>query len=176
MNVKTRITLWIVGAGFVTSLLFSVIIFLELIEQPFHILDTLLEEEVQQATRMVIERQSVSDSALADSAAQTLSRYWIEIYDQDARRMVFRSALAKAVALPSVPPGDSEIARVAIPGADSQPNQDGGRGTPFRIRTFSIGMDGRSFIVQIGWPMEKLDEEIWASLLFDFPTAERYII
>lgn len=161
MTVKTRITLWIVGAGFVASLLFSVIIFLELIEQPFRILDTLLEEEAHWVTRVIIERQGGSDSALPDSALQTLVHYWIGIYDQDAGHMVFRSNLAKAVALPPVQPGDSEIARVVIPGSESQPNQNRGRATPFRIRTFSIGADGRSFIVQIGRPMEKLDEEIW---------------
>ena len=35
MTVKTRITLFIVGAGFVASLLFSVVVFHELIEQFF---------------------------------------------------------------------------------------------------------------------------------------------
>lgn len=165
MTVKTRITLWIVGAGFVASLLFSTVIFFELIEQPFRILDTLLEEEAHRATRMVLERPGESDSTLSDYVAQTLRYYWIGIYDQDAHRMVFRSDLAKAVALPPVRPGDSKVARVVIPDGESQPNQNHGRATPFRIRTFSIEADGRSFIVQMGRPMKKLDEEIWGLVL-----------
>ena len=43
MTVKTRITLFIVGAGFIASLLFSVVVFLESVEQPIEILDNILE-------------------------------------------------------------------------------------------------------------------------------------
>lgn len=52
MTVKTRITLFMVGAGVVSSLIFSIIIFLELLEQPIAILDTVLLEEARQVTQM----------------------------------------------------------------------------------------------------------------------------
>ena len=52
MSVKTRITLLIAGAGFFPSLLFSVVVFYELVEQPFDLLDSVLEEEAYSAVRM----------------------------------------------------------------------------------------------------------------------------
>ena len=45
MTVKTRITLFIAGAGFIASLLFSVVVFFELVEQPIGILDDVLKED-----------------------------------------------------------------------------------------------------------------------------------
>ena len=48
MTVKTRITLFIAGAGFIASLLLSVVVFFELLEQPFELLDIVLKEEASQ--------------------------------------------------------------------------------------------------------------------------------
>jgi hypothetical protein len=62
MTVKTRITLFIVGAGFFSSLLFSVVVFYELMEQPFELLDTLLKEEAYRTATMLVKAQKESDS------------------------------------------------------------------------------------------------------------------
>jgi two-component system OmpR family sensor kinase len=161
MTVKTRITLFIVGAGFVSSLLFSVVVFYELIEQPFRLLDDELKEEAYRTTRMLVKRQRESDSVPPDSAFQAMDRYWIEIYEQATRKMLFRSALAKSVTLPPVNPGSSAVAKVTLPPGRIYPEQDKSREVTFRVRTFSIGLDGRSFVVQIAQAMEKLEEEIW---------------
>ena len=59
MTVKTRITLLIVGAGLVSSLLFSAVVFYELIEQPFDLLDSVLKEEPIQGRWRPFLRQRV---------------------------------------------------------------------------------------------------------------------
>ena len=103
MTVKTRITFFIVAAGFVSSLLFSVVVFYELIEQPFELLDTVLKEEAYRTTRIFVKRQRESDSRHLDSAFQEMDRYWIEIYDQGTHKTLFQSGLAKSVKLPPLP-------------------------------------------------------------------------
>ncbi len=161
MTVKTRITLFIVGAGFVSSVLFSIVVFYELIEQPFELLDTVLKEEADRRTRMIVKKQRESDSGRMDSAYEAMDKYWIEIYEQDAQKMVFQSGLAKSVKLPPVKPGSSAIASTTIPREQINLDQDSSREVTFRVRTFSIELDGRAFVVQIARSMEKLDEEIW---------------
>ena len=165
MTVKTRISLFIVGAGFISSLLFSAVVFYELMEQPFDLLDTLLKEEAHRTTRMLVKAQKESDAKLLASTSMEADRYWIEIYDNVTRKTIFQSNLAKSVKLPQVNPGSSSIACPLVPQEEIKLNQDRNPNTPFRVRTLPIESDGRSFIVQIARPMKKLNEEIW-ELLF----------
>ncbi len=160
MTVKTRITLFIVGAGFFSSLLFSVVVFYELIEQPFKLLDSMLKEEAYETAAIIIKGQKESEPFPADAAPRPRKEYWIEIYEAPQNKMLFRSDLAKAVKLPPIKPGSSAIATVAL--ADGQLNREPGKNkeTTFRTKTFAIELDGRALIVQIARPMEKLNEEI----------------
>jgi hypothetical protein len=66
MTVKTRITLFIVGAGFIASLLFSVVVFYELIEQPFELLDNILKEEAYRTVNIIVKEQQELDSTHVD--------------------------------------------------------------------------------------------------------------
>jgi len=161
MTVKTKITLFIVGAGFVSSLLFSVVVFYELLEQPFELLDTVLKEEAYRTTSMILQRQSTSESASLETVDHAMYAYWIEIYEQGTNKMLYQSDLAKRVKLPPVNPGFRTIASTIIPREQINLDQDRNQEVTFRVRTFSIELDGRSFVVQIARAMEKLEEEIW---------------
>jgi two-component system OmpR family sensor kinase len=165
MTVKTRITLFIVVAGFVSSLLFSGVVFYELIEQPFRLLDDELKEEAYRTTRMLVKRQRESDSGLLTFISREMDRDWIEIYDGETRRTVFQSDLAEAVRLPQVNPGCRAIVHPIGAHEGIKQAQDRNQKATFRVRTFLIELDGRSFLVQIARSMEKLNEEIWDLLL-----------
>lgn len=165
MTVKKRIALLVVGAGFVASLLFSVVVFVELIEEPFEILDAVLKEEAYRTTRMIVKRQRESESAPFDSTADAISSYWIEVYQQGTNRMLYQSGLAKLVKLSPVKPGSSAIASVIIPPEQINLGQDSSQEVTFRIRTFLLTLEGRTFLVQIARPMEKLEDEIWDLVL-----------
>jgi two-component system OmpR family sensor kinase len=161
MTVKTRITLFIAGGGFIASLLFSFVVFFELVEQPFELLDDVLKEEAYRAARMILKRQRESESAPGDSAAHPMYKYWIEIYEQGTNRMLYQSSLAKSVKLSPVNPGASAIARVTIPPGQINLGQNNSQEVIFRVRTFLLALEGRMFIVQVARPMEKLEDEIW---------------
>ena len=165
MTVKTRITLFIVAAGFVSSLLFSVVVFYELIEQPFELLDTVLKEEAYRTVRMIVKEQPESDSGSVESLSQGLNWYWVEIYDKDNRRVLFRSDLAKLVKLSPVAPGSSAIASAIIPSGPIDLDQDKNKEVTFRVKTFLVKLNSGTFVVQIARPLEKLEEEIWELVL-----------
>ena len=165
MTVKTRITLFIVGAGFISSLLFSIVVFYESIEQPFVLLDSQLKEEAYRTTGIFVKSQKKSDAKLLESFLLEIDRYWIEIYDDAARKAIFQSNLATSVRLPQVNPGSKAIVRPLVSEKKNEAGQIRNQDMPFRVRTLSIELEGGSFIVQIARPMEKLNEEIW-ELLF----------
>lgn len=151
MTVKTRITLWIAGAGIIASLLFSLIVFYELIEQHFYLLNAVLKEEADRTVVAIVEGKNATNPA----------KYWIEVRDPEGKKVLFRSGMAKSVPLPSVKPGSSKISRGFVPQDSSKPDQRAGKEVVFRIRTFLIERNNRSFIVQAALPIEKLSEEIW---------------
>ena len=165
MTVKTRITLFIVGAGLISSFLFSVAVFCELIEQPFELLDDILKEEARRVTEEIAKRFSETDDKLPEYVAKDLQVYWVEIRDKETRRTLFRSAMAQSVSLPAVSPGKREVASASIPNWQADADRDGDGKIAFRIRSFSMAFGGRSYVTQIARPMEKLDDEIWELVL-----------
>jgi signal transduction histidine kinase len=165
MTVKTRITLFIVGAGFIASLLFSVVVFYELIEQPFELLDNILKEEAYRTVNIIVKEQQELDSTHVDALSWSLDRYWIEVSDEEAHRVLFRSELAKRVKLSRVEPGSGAIVSTTIPRDAIAPDQDKSHEVAFRVRTFRITLNGGTFLVQIARPVEKLEEEIWKLVL-----------
>ena len=160
MTVKTKFTLFIAGAGFIASLLFSVVVFFELIEQPFDLLDTVLKEEADRTARTIVERSSESESSPLDPAVSGTRPYWIEIYEQGTNKVLYQSDLAKSVRLSPVNPGSSAIDSVTVPPGQINLGQDRSRKVTFRVRTFLLTLEGRILSVQIARPMEKLEEEI----------------
>jgi two-component system, OmpR family, sensor kinase len=160
VTVKTRITLFIVAAGFIPSLLFSIFVYFELIEQPFNLLDTQLKEEAQQTARLIVKTQKEPDLKLREFYSQETDRYWIEVYDGGTHDIIYRSGMANSFRLPQLVPGSVDVVSPLASQGDVKPGQALNHDEPFRAMAMSIEQDGRTFIVQIARPMEKLNEEI----------------
>jgi len=165
MTVKTRITLFIVGAGLITSLLFSIVVFYELIEQPFELLDSQMKADACKAAEILVKSREESDQKVIDAALPEINRHWIQIMDPNSKKMLFHSDLAQSVPFPPVKPGASAIVNVIVPYDHVKGEPAGGRKETFRVRTFRIVLDGGTFIVKIGRSMKNLKEEI-AELIF----------
>jgi len=158
MTVKTRITLLVAGAGFIASLLFSVVVFFELIEQPFELLDAVLQEEADRTTGMIVKNQG--EAAVLDAAADKMSPYWIRIYQKDSQLLIYQSDLAKAVQLSFLHVGAGAVVKAAVPMGPLASGNDKIHEVRFRIKTFSMIVDGKTYIAQIARPLGKLEEEI----------------
>jgi two-component system OmpR family sensor kinase len=165
MTVKRRIALFVAGAGFIASLLFSVVVFYELIEQPFDLLDMELEEEAHRAIKIIEMKQRESESTTFNPSTQEIFSSWLEIYEQDSDNTLYQSDLARLVKLPLVKPGSSTIVSAIVPPEQINLGQDNSQEVTFRIKTFTLTMDGRNLRVQIGLPMVKLKEEIQELIL-----------
>lgn len=161
MTVKTRITFFIAAAGLFSSILFSLVVFLELIEQPFDLLDRTLKEEAYRAAAMVAEKPVNPDTGALSFVSRTMDKYWIEICEPVTGKVLFKSEMAELVKLPSLKPGSGIIVRAVIPYTKNNMDHGDGKRIKFRVRTFPIEIDGRSFVVQIARSMEKLNDEIW---------------
>ena len=94
-----------------------------------------------------------------------MDKYWIEIYEPAANKVVFKSPMAALVKLPQVKPGSGSIIKTMAPYGKNNIDHGEKRELTFRVRTFSIAAEGRSFVVQTAMATEKLNEEIWDLVL-----------
>ena len=161
MTIRQKITLFITGAGFLASLVLSAIVFLEMVEQPLRIIDSELESTSDMVARMILTGKGKPGLSQAGPFFPESDRYWLKIYDANSKKTLFQSRLAKLVDIPLAEPSSRAIVNAIVPQDQINFGQDGRNEVPFRIRTFMITPEGRSLILQIGRPIEKLEKEIW---------------
>jgi two-component system OmpR family sensor kinase len=160
MKIRHKITLLISGAGFLASLVFSGIVFWEMLEQPFRIIDSELEVTANRAARAILARQQQSESPPTDPAFVESDRYWLKIYDQSTNTMLYQSHLATLVDISPTKRTSKFTVSTIIQRKLINLGQDRRNEVTFRIRTVDLAMDGKPLLVQIGRPVEKLQEEI----------------
>ena len=159
MTVKTRITLFVTGTGFIASLLLSLVVFAQLIEEPIELLDSVLKEEATATARMLDKRLHQSEQL--NSMVTPVYPYWIKIYNQSTHQILYQSELSNLIALDPLDPGSSAIVNAVVPIGLIHLEEDNGQEMSFRVRTYSIAVKDRTLIVQIARPMENLTEDIW---------------
>ncbi len=165
MSIRQKITLLIAGAGFLASLFLSGVVFLGMVEQPLRIIDSELESTGRMAARMILTRQGKPSLSPVDPMFPDSDRYWLKIYDQNSRDTLYQSHVAKLVDIPWSKPSSSSTVSTIIPRSQINLGQDERNEVTFRIRTFGFTLDGRPLILQIGMPIEKLEEEIWDTVI-----------
>ena len=89
--------LFLVGSGVLASLLFSLVVFYEMAEQPFNLLDTVLEEEGTRVVRSLVTSPAVM---LGERDWQKLGmeQYWLELRDREAGTLLFPFPAGQRVA------------------------------------------------------------------------------
>ncbi len=152
--------LFLVGSGVLASLLFSLVVFYEMAEQPFNLLDTVLEEEGTRVVRSLVASPAVM---LRERDWQNLGmeQYWLELRDREAGTLLFRSPLAKELPLAPLPSGSVAVVRPQTEKTTDHLSQNRSYQPVLRMLSFRVDEGGKQFLVQIGRPMEKLHEEIW---------------
>ncbi len=167
MKIRYKITLWITLTGVLVSLVFSAIVFFEMLEQPYELLDAELNNE---ALAVIRQLESIQRGGKKNFSGLELpidiGRNYIRLYDQ-RKRVLFRSALARRI---QIPMGDHRkrayTVNTSMPvsqiylhrSTDDDPADDDE--LALRMKAFSVTLAGRPAILQIGKPIEKLSEEI----------------
>jgi two-component system OmpR family sensor kinase len=161
MTVKRRIALLVAGAGFVASLLFSLAVFFELVEQPFDLLDAELEEEAWRAVKGVAAHLKAGEPTHYQPESDDINEFWLKVFQRGSGKLVYRSRLAGTVDLAPIEPGSGTTVDVSLPTGASASEQDRRHETVLRVKAFSFDVDGNRFVVQVACTMDKLWEEIW---------------
>jgi signal transduction histidine kinase len=159
MKIRYKITLWITATGVLAGLLFSVIVFYEMLEQPYRLIDS----ELDTVARMVTHLSDSARQHKGDLSAETLPidphKYWIKLFD-DHLNVLFKSALTAYTELPLYNKNKhGYIVRTTIPKDRIDLEQDACNEVTFRVKTSRIAVQNRPYLIQIGKPIEKLDEE-----------------
>lgn len=173
MKIRHRITLWITGAGLLASLLFSLVVFYELVEQPYELLDSELNI---QARNMVSSLRLKDDptSLAADPLLLSLGRlYWLKVFD-DRQNVVYASPMSRLIDLPLV--AGQNIYTVSpraehLPGEISGLKPDNLDELTFRVHITTIQRGETFYTIQLAKSMGNLQEEISElilTLLFGF--------
>jgi signal transduction histidine kinase len=158
MFIKYRITLLVTAVGFIASLLFSVVIFFELIEQQSDILDSELKEEANRAFDII----KVNHLKPGTPAPHILNEFptWLKIYAHDSERVLWKSKITEKVNLPAVIPGSAKIRYAEVLDNKLDFGQGSNKKAIFRTRASELTTDGEKYKVQVALPIVKLKDEI----------------
>lgn len=158
MKIRTRITLFVVGAGVAAGLLLSAWLIFELLEQPFRVLDISLYEESERAVKILCDGQKEGQGT--GENVYTLPSIWMEIYDEEADETIYRSPLADMVDLDIVGNTENGTIGMILNSAFRNLHYGPSERKIFRAKYFRIEYGGKTFNVRAARSMEKLDEEI----------------
>jgi two-component system OmpR family sensor kinase len=159
LKIRYKITLWIAGAGVLASLVFSVIVFQEMAEQPYRLIDRDLESMAGTAVRLFETTTTQSKDVAQKDFPFDTGRYWIKIYD-DRMHVLYQSKLTRFADLPFKKTIQPYMTKRIIPRERINLGQNRKNEVIFRIKTFNNMLRGQPCKVLIGKPMEKLEEEI----------------
>ncbi|MGB5745943.1 MAG: ATP-binding protein [Desulfobacterales bacterium] len=159
MKIRNKITLWITGAGVLASLVFSVIVFEEMKEQPFRLIDGELETIAQVVVSLPRFAPRPPANPAGDDLPFDAQKYWIKIYDQ-RMQVVYQSRLCRYADLPLHNKGKGYTVRTTVAKEQVDLDPDAPNEVTFRVKALRFQKQGATYIVQIGKPIEKLDEEI----------------
>ncbi len=162
MKIRTKISLWITGAGIIASLIFSLIIFREMVEQTYNQLDDELKATTHNLFKIIQQDEvdGVKHSSLASTVFLDNHRYWIRVWRADT--LIYTSKLAQIIKLPIAPDKKKDTVSIIIPREKIDLDQDRFEEVTFRIRSTKIPAHKAppGYRIQVALPMEELDEEI----------------
>jgi two-component system OmpR family sensor kinase len=159
LKIRLKIALWITGAGVLVSLVFSTIVFLAMIEQPYRLIDNELSTVSQFVMRFALPTGEMPEGMKNTNTPINSTEYWIKIFNAH-QTVVYQSELTRYVDLPLYDKHSGYTVRTTIPREHLRLNQDKENEVTFRVRRFRVPVQGGTYVVQIGKPIEKLDEEI----------------
>ena len=165
MKIRHRIILWIVGAGLLTSLLFSGVVFFEMLEQPHDLLDSQIDRRVDMLAAQL--PAPVTPERL-DALLRSEPHLWIRVFDANSHT-VWQSTLAGQMDIPLHRREGGYTVRLRIPTnqggelaryLDADDDKGLSDNIALRVKERDILAGASTYRIQMAQPMVKLDEEI----------------
>lgn len=165
MKIRKRITLWISGTALLSTIVFSAIIFFELMEQPFKVID----KEIEHMAEALVEQMELQKKSLGPYDLSQLpyspDLYWIKVTDNQ-KDTIYNSKITRYTEIPFSENKTRYILEKSIPKSQIQLGQDDHGDVMFRVRIIKATLDGLPVSVQIAKPIEELEEELLDLLQF----------
>jgi len=165
VKIRNEITLWITCVGVFASLLFSLVVFWEMIEQPYDLLDAELKAAARTMVRLIEEKQKHGEIIPSNTLLVYGTLYWIKVYNSN-KDVLYKSDITRLVEIP-INNKKSHTVKIYIPkeriNLDLDQNSEGE--VAFRVRAIKITSKKYSYIIHIAKPIEDLEDEI-SELLF----------
>ncbi|WP_321495737.1 HAMP domain-containing sensor histidine kinase [uncultured Desulfobacter sp.] len=159
MKIRKKITIWISGAALLSTIVFSSIIFWELSEEPFKLID----EENQHMAKTLAERiraaRGVMDGLNLDDMPYDPDHYWIMAKD-GAGRILYSSKLTEFTDLTLSTKKARYLIERQIPRSQIWLQQDNNGDVMFRVTVFRENTGDQFMEIRIGKPVEDLEEEL----------------
>jgi two-component system, OmpR family, sensor kinase len=167
MKIRHRIMLWVAGAGLLTSLVFSFVVFWELREQPLEMIDSQLKMAAAAVAEQLAKVHKPPAGERATALPISSDNYWVKVYDRNLR-VLYQSELSKVVNLPLYRDkgDDAYVISTSVPARHIDFHRDDGGEVTFLVRVIPVDLSGVPYLIQIARPVEDLDEET-----FDLLTA-----
>lgn len=162
MKIRHKIMVWVTGAGVLTSLLFSLVVFAELREQPLEMMDSQMAAAAASVAEQVAKMPSTSAEPREIVLPLFSRQYWIKVYDPNLR-VIYQSDLAKAVDLPLYRDKGSDAYTISthVPQYRINLHQSNENEAAFRVRAIPKTINGESYLIQIAEPEGELEEETY---------------
>ncbi len=158
MKIRHKITLWITGTGVLVSLVFSLIIYVEMRELPYKSIDAGLEVIGQILGRTAIAGKITPGGKMPENLPVDVNLYWIKIYDSHMK-VLYQTRLTRYVNLPMYNKRSAYTVTKWIPEKAMGLGEDDNE-IAFRLRTIHIRQHGLMYTIQIGRPVGSLQDEV----------------
>ena len=159
MKIRYKISLWIAGAGLITSLLFSLSIFYEMVEQTYNTVDSGLKRVGKIVINSIEKSQTIKGIEEVLMLTDLDDLYWIKIYNHN-KIMIYQSERSKDISLPLYHQKRKYTVRTSIQQNNLHVHESVLNKVSFRARILKTTLDGKLYTIQIATSLEELDEEI----------------
>ena len=157
MKIRTKITLWISGTALLSTMAFSAVVFRELVEQPF----LLIDREIQYMTEALVREMTAAGDIASRLSAMPYNpdAYWIMVKD-DSGKVLYKSGLTRYTDLAR--PGDDPhyLIEKKIPRTRVWLGQDDEDDVMFRVLVIRSQIRGAPAVIRIAKPIEWLEEDL----------------
>ncbi|MDY0376526.1 MAG: HAMP domain-containing sensor histidine kinase [Desulfobacterium sp.] len=159
MKIRKRIALWISGTALLSTVVFSSIIFFEVMEQSF----TIIDKEIEHIAKALVEQMELQKQKQLPYDLSNLpyhpDLYWIKVID-NRKNTIYSSRVTRYTDIPFSRDKTRYILERFIPESQIQLGQDDHGDVMFRVRIIKATLDGLPVSVQIAKPIEELEEEL----------------
>ncbi|MCK9296215.1 MAG: ATP-binding protein [Desulfobulbaceae bacterium] len=159
MKIRQKITLWISAATLIAAVSFSSFVFLEMIEQPYYLIDSELKHMA--AALLGQFRPNSGQPLTVDEKflPNPTAKYWIRLLDPSGATL-FASAMTRYTDIPLLPAKKAYNVENVIPREQIQLGQDAHDEVAFRVRVVKTAVNGTGYTLLIARPIEELEEEM----------------